>query len=291
MTAKLIWILLFILLAPVLGGLLEGVERRVAARMQSRYGPPILQPFYDFAKLWGKETRMVNRLQSFFMIGYIVMILFTGGLFFYGSDLLLVFFTLTLAGTFAVLAAYAANSPWSQIGGQRELVAMMSFEPMVLLAAIGFYVDSGSFSVSDILVVERPAIVALPGMFIGMVWVLLIETHRSPFDISSSHHMHTEVVSGLRTELSGRMLALDNLASWYKQVFFMAVIALFFVTPAWWTWIVALICMAIVFFILILIDNVTPRVRWLSMLKSTWAITAGAGLVNLFLLLTIGGVK
>ena len=32
------------------------VERKTIARMQQRIGPPVLQPFYDFVKLLGKES-------------------------------------------------------------------------------------------------------------------------------------------------------------------------------------------------------------------------------------------
>ena len=38
------------------GNLLIGIDRKLVARMQKRVGPPILQPFYDFFKLCGKET-------------------------------------------------------------------------------------------------------------------------------------------------------------------------------------------------------------------------------------------
>mgnify|MGYP002627872327 CR=1 FL=1 len=37
------------------GLLLSGIDRKLVARMQKRVGPPILQPFYDFFKLCGKE--------------------------------------------------------------------------------------------------------------------------------------------------------------------------------------------------------------------------------------------
>jgi formate hydrogenlyase subunit 4 len=40
----------------VVGLLLCGIDRKLVARMQKRVGPPILQPFYDFFKLMGKET-------------------------------------------------------------------------------------------------------------------------------------------------------------------------------------------------------------------------------------------
>ena len=38
------------------GMLLCGIDRKVVAKMQKRVGPPVLQPFYDFFKLLGKET-------------------------------------------------------------------------------------------------------------------------------------------------------------------------------------------------------------------------------------------
>jgi ech hydrogenase subunit B len=43
-----------VIVAPFIGGLLAGIDRKVTARLQGRYGPPLLQPFYDFFKLLGK---------------------------------------------------------------------------------------------------------------------------------------------------------------------------------------------------------------------------------------------
>ena len=40
----------------LVGLFLSGVDRKIVARMQKRVGPPLLQPFYDFFKLCGKET-------------------------------------------------------------------------------------------------------------------------------------------------------------------------------------------------------------------------------------------
>ena len=47
---------LYLVLAPLLGGLLSGTDRLIAARMQGRQGPPIIQPFYDVNKLLHKQT-------------------------------------------------------------------------------------------------------------------------------------------------------------------------------------------------------------------------------------------
>ncbi|MGE4296299.1 MAG: NADH-quinone oxidoreductase subunit H, partial [Campylobacterales bacterium] len=55
---------LLVALAPVLGGLLYGVERKLKARMQRRKGPPIIQPFYDFFKLIDKRPMIVHSLHA-----------------------------------------------------------------------------------------------------------------------------------------------------------------------------------------------------------------------------------
>ena len=48
--------LLYIIGAPFAGGLLEGIDRKVSARMQGRKGPSLLQPFYDLNKLFAKQS-------------------------------------------------------------------------------------------------------------------------------------------------------------------------------------------------------------------------------------------
>ena len=74
----------YMVCAPLLGGLLAGLDRRVSARMQGRWGPPVLQPFFDVAKLLQKENMVVRRSQSFYVSFFFVFTIFTGGLFFSG---------------------------------------------------------------------------------------------------------------------------------------------------------------------------------------------------------------
>ena len=51
-TTRLLCCLGYILLAPFIGGLLDGMDRKLSARMQGRTGPSVLQPFYDIVKLF-----------------------------------------------------------------------------------------------------------------------------------------------------------------------------------------------------------------------------------------------
>jgi ech hydrogenase subunit B len=280
-------IVLYLVLGPVLGGLLAGVDRKLSARMQGRKGPPLIQPFYDLFKLFSKQVVVVNHVQDFLVGGFLVFIIFTGCLFFSGGDLLLVFFALTLAGIFFMMSACSANSPYSSMGAQRELMQMMAYEPMVLLVAIGFYMSTGSFAVSEIIKSGTSNILCLPGFFIGFVFILTIKLRKSPFDLSTSHHAHQEMVKGLTTEISGTVLALVELSHWYENVFLLGVVGLFIINSTWWSAIIAVAVCMVVYFVEIFADMVFPRVKWEFMLKSTWLVTLGAGVLNMVILSAI----
>lgn len=275
---------IYVVGAPILGGFLSGVDRRLSARMQGRIGPRLTQPFYDIAKLFHKQILVVSRYQFMMILSFFAMVIGTGALFFGGFDLLLVIFILTTASMFFVLAATVTNSPYAELGAQRELVQMLSYEPMVLLTAVGFFMANGSFAVIDVLRADQPAILKLPGVFIGLVFVLTIKLRKSPFDLSTSHHAHQELVKGVTTEFSGSVFALVELSHWYENVFLMGLIAIFFLCKAWWSIPLAIAAVALVWFLEILIDNASARVKWNQMLKSAWIITALLGGGNIFVL-------
>lgn len=275
----------YIIFAPLIGGLMSGVDRKITARMQGRQGPPILQPFYDVIKLLKKETVFVNHVQIFYLLTFLVFVIFTGCLFFGGFDLLLVFFALTTANMFLVLAATSAHSPYANMGANREMVQMLSYEPMVLLTAVGFYLATGTFKVREIVMSDGPLpIVMLPGVFVGFVFILTIKLRKHPFDLATSHHAHQEMVKGITTEFSGEMFAIVEISHWYENVFLMGVIALFFLNANWWTIFIALIAISISYFVLILVDNTNARMKWQKMFKNSWITTIIIGALNVFIL-------
>ncbi len=270
----------YLVFAPVLGGLISGLDRIISARMQSRVGPPLLQPFYDVFKLFNKENLVVRRSQNLYVTFFLVFVIFTGLLFFTGGDLLLVIFALTLAVIFLVLAGYKASSPYSFIGAQRELIQMMAYEPMIMLVAVGMYIVTKSFYVSDIVKFDKPIFLYIPAIFAGLVYVLLIKFRKSPFDLSMSHHAHQELVKGLTTEFSGRALALIEIAHWYEHVFLLGFVYLFFAYSP----VAGFTAAAVVFFLMILVDNTFARVKWRLALESSWIVALGLGMGNILAL-------
>jgi len=274
---NIVWAIVFVLLAPVIGGLVCGIDRKITAHMQGRVGPSILQPFYDVGKLFEKEQTVVNETQIFYAICYIIFMIFTGALFFAGGDLLLVIFALTLAQIFLVMGAFASNSPYSYVGAERELLQIMAYEPMVILAAVGMFVATKSFNVSDIASTTIPVVLLIPGIFLGFLYVLTIKLRKSPFDISTSHHAHQEIVKGVTTEFSGPSLGLIEITHWYETVFLLGFVYLFFgFNP-----LIGVAAVIIVYLLEILIDNTNARVKWQLVVKSSWLIAAVVSVVNL----------
>jgi len=274
----------YLLLAPIAGGLLAGLDRKITARMQARKGPSILQPFYDVIKLFSKQNAVVNASQDVLIFFYMFFCIFTGFIFFIGGDLLLVVFSFTLASVFLVLCAYTVNSPFSSMGASRELMQIMCYEPAVMLMAVGMYMVCGSFNVSDIVQNPFPPIVMLPGVFIAFMYILLIKLRKSPFDISTSHHAHQEMVKGVTTEISGPCLALVEIAHWYESILIWGLVYLFFSFASPWSLAIFAVIFAIIFVVEIFFDNVSARVKWQFMLKSSWALTATVAFLNLLLI-------
>ncbi len=276
---------IYILLAPIVGGLVAGIDRKVTARMQGRVGPPILQPFYDVGKLFEKETVVVTISQNFWVISYLVFMAVSGALFFSGGDFLLVIFAFTLSHIFLVLGAYASYSPYSHVGAERELIQIIAYEPMIILTAVGMYLVTKSFNISDIIASGIPIIEFLPGVFIGYLMVLTLKLRKSPFDLSTSHHAHQEIVKGVTTDFSGPNLAKIEIAHWYEYVVILGVVWLFFgFNP-----VIAVAAIIITYFLEILIDNTFSRAKWQMTLKSAWLIAGALGLVNLATLYYLRG--
>lgn len=280
--SPIVWAILFVIVAPIFGGLLAGVDRRVTARMQSRYGPPILQPFYDVGKLFEKQARPVNPVAEPLLLGHLGFMAAAGALLLGGTDIIFVAFVFALAALFLVLAAGSVNSPYSFTGAERELIVLLASEPFFILMMAAVAKVSGVSSFQGVLSSTTWVAPQVPGILIAFLMVATIKLRKSPFDISVSHHPHQELVRGLTSDMSGRLLAYVEMTHWYESALLCAFTVLLF------NWSVPL---GIVVFLLayaaeILLDNSTSRAKWQLVLRSTWVTTfllCGGNVLALFL--------
>ncbi len=277
----------YLVLAPFVGALLDGLDRKLSARMQGRQGPPLLQPFYDLGKLFSKQMIAVNRVQILLNLSYLVFLAIAGSMLFAGADILMCTFLLSTADMFLVMAASSDSSPFSTLGAGREMIQMMAYEPLTLLMAVGFYLATGSFHVGSIVQAPVSAVLLMPGFLLGFVFITAIKLRKSPFDLSTSHHAHQEMVKGITTEMSGPALGIVNVAEYYEMVLMLGIVALFFVNRNWWSWPLAVLACLAVYFLELLWDNVSARVKWDTLLKSCWVATLLTGGLNGLILMLV----
>ena len=280
----LIGTLAFAVLAPVLGCLLAGLDRKISARMQGRVGPPLLQPYYDVRKLIEKDSVSVNSTEGVYVTCALVFTLLAGGIFFSGGNLLMSVFVITLSGLFFIVAAYSTRSPYAEIGANRETLQVMAYEPMVLFMAVAYFMAAGTFNAAGALDLAMPVVTIIWPVFLGFLFVLTIKLRKSPFDLSYSHHAHQEIVKGITTEMSGRTLAKVEVMHWCENILFLGWTGLFFIWGSPVSVLVALAVVALVYFLEIWIDNNFARVKWQALLKSAWVVALVAGGVNIAVL-------
>lgn len=262
--------------ALLLGGLAAGVDRKITARIQRRTGPPIWQPLLDLAKLLGKGGPHTAPWQAFCAVAVLTAAAGAMLLLLLGGDLLLVFFVQAAGAVFLVIGALAAPSPYSQAGGQRELLVMLAYEPLLMLAIVGLALASGSFRADEIMARGTPLLPKLPLAFLALAATLAIKLRKSPFDVSASHHAHQELVRGLHTEFSGPALAALEAAHWLEVMLLGCLCALFWPTgPA------MLLPPAAAYSAAVILDNASARLSWRWTLAATWTAVLVPAALNI----------
>lgn len=275
----------FAVLAPIVGCLLAGLDRKISARMQGRVGPPILQPYYDVRKLLEKDHVAVNSSEGVYVTFALLFAIVAGGIFFTGGNLLLCIFIITLSSFLFIIAAYSSRSPYAEVGAERETMQVMAYEPMVLLMAVAFFLATGSFNVAAVFDVDVPVITTIWLVFLGFVFILTIKLRKSPFDLSYSHHAHQELVKGITTEMSGPTLAKVEIMHWCESVLFLGWVGMFFVWGNPVSIVLGVVVALAAYFLEIWIDNNFARVKWQALLSSAWIVALVAGGVNIGVLM------
>ena len=275
----------FGVVAPVLGCLLDGLDRKVSARMQGRVGPRLLQPYWDVRKLLGKQQTSVNAIDEAYVTCALVFCILAGGMFVSGSNLLMCVFLVTLATLFVIIAAYSSRSPWADSGADRECLQVMSYEPMLLIMTVGFFTATQSFDIARLFSLEEPIVLSLVPIFLGLLFILTIKLRKSPFDLSYSHHAHQELLKGITTEMTGRTLAKIEVMHWCESVLFLMWVGMFFIWDSPASIPVAVAVVAVTWLFEVAIDNNFARTKWQNCLKYAWLVALVVGVVNLFYVL------
>jgi len=279
MTAALVSIFLLCLLnvalALVLSPLYEGVMRKLRAAIHSRKGPPISQPYWDLLKLLGKEDLRTTggivyailpalTLGSVLLLATLIPMGATAPLAFAG-DMIVAIYVAAMSGVLIMVAGFSSASPFASVGSSREMMMLLSVEPILAVAlSVGAF-KAGTLAlggIADWQVKNGPSISMAIG---GVAFFLALQAvaGKLPFDIAEADQ---EIMGGSLVEQSGPRLALFRWAMWTKQLLFaFLLVEVFFPWPRFGIHVVDLIVtvlkVLVVLVLVAVIDVVNPRLR------------------------------
>ncbi|MFZ1084231.1 MAG: NADH-quinone oxidoreductase subunit H [Terracidiphilus sp.] len=241
MIAQILQAVFQVALVLLLSPLLTGLNRTLKARVQTRRGPGLLQPYRDLYKLLGKG--MVIPDTASWIFSATPFVLFTTVLLasllipaisaqapfsLYGGVLAVVYL-LALGRFFLALGGLDTGSSFGGLGSSREMTISAIAEPALMLAVFSVAIGAGSTNLSLVAqaglgqswrFLAPSQMLAFAALFI----VLIAETGRIPVDNPATHLELTMIHEAMILEYSGPYLALIEWAAAIKQLVLMTLL-------------------------------------------------------------------
>jgi len=261
--------------ALFLSPLCEGIMRKLRAAIHSRIGPPITQPYWDLLKLLGKEDLRSTggmvyaslpalTLASTLLLAALIPLGTAPPLAFAG-DMIVVIYVAAMSAVLIMLGGFASASPYAFVGGSREMMMLLSVEPILAMALFVGAFKARTLALGGIQnwqVQNGPSISMAKA---GVAFFLALQgmAGKLPFDIAEADQ---EIMGGPFVEQSGSRLALLRWAMWVKQlVLVFLLVEVFFPWPHFGNYLVDLVAtivkVVIVLVLVSVIDVINPRLR------------------------------
>ena len=228
-----------------LAPLLTGLVRKVKARLQRRQGPPLLQPYRDLRRLFGKDVVMAENASWLFRgVPYVIFAITwvaasliptfaTGWLFSWSGDLLVIIALFGGARFAMALAGLDIGTSFGGIGASREVMIASLAEPAMVMIVFSVALIAGSTQLSTIAeFMQSDAVglrVSLALALVALIIVAISENGRIPVDNPATHLELTMVHEAMVLEYSGRHLALIDLAASVKLLAYGSLVICLFV--------------------------------------------------------------
>lgn len=225
-------VLLFILIAP----LVSGVISKIKNNLRMRKGQSVFQPYYNVAKLFSKDEVISQTSSWIFRATPFVVLASTlcaaalipvgAGAYsvYHLGDFFALVFIFALGRFFLALAALDTGSSFGGMGSSREMFISSLVEPALCMVVFAVSLQFGSTAIaasSGTHEVPVSSLVAALALFL----LTLAETSRIPVDNQETHLELTMVHEAMVLEYSGRSLALIEMAAHIKQMIFFFLIA------------------------------------------------------------------
>lgn len=267
--------ILNVALALLLAPLYEGLMRKLKAAIHSRIGPPVTQPYLDLFKLLGKEDLrtaggVLYGAAPALTLGSVLLLALLVPMgarppFAFAGDIVVLLYVAAISAVLLMLTAFGSGSPYASVGSSREMMMMLSVEPVMVVALVVGALKAGTLATGDIIVwqLEHGPTISMAIAGIAFFLALQAQAGKLPFDIPEADQ---EIMGGPLIEQSGPRLALFRWAMWSKQ-FVLAVLLVEVFLPWPGTGVFALDLLLtlvkafVVLVVVALVDVVNPRLR------------------------------
>ncbi|BDY05841.1 complex I subunit 1 family protein [Ferrimonas sp. YFM] len=235
-----IWVMVVATAGLVIGLLAKGVDRILLARLQRRVGPPLLQPFYDVAKLMRKHSMVPQgSFAALFLYlpaaGVCAMAVALALVPVPGwyqppaqlGDMLVLLYLLAVPAVVIMLSGSVSGSTFGAIGFSREMSMMLAYEGPLLLVLLSVAIHVGvaqggviCLSLTEIIAWQQAngSLVTNPWLWpalLAFLSVIPANLGVPPFDVPEAE---SELLEGPLLEYSGPALAMFKLMSTLKTV-------------------------------------------------------------------------
>jgi formate hydrogenlyase subunit 4 len=294
--------LLHLTLALLFAPLLPGIINRVKARMGGRTGKPILQTYFDLAKLLRKGAVISTATSWMFVAGPAVslaavlcaMLLLPGpgvaAPVRFGGDFMLMAYLLGLSRLAIILAALDTGSSFEGMGASREATFSALAEPVLFLCFLSLAVGTSGLSLSVMLGAGPTNAMPPERLFVPVILfiLLLAENSRIPVDDPNTHLELTMIHEVMVLDHSGPDMAFIVYGASLKLWLFAALTALtmtplgqFSPLAVWGIWLALIFGVAVAVGIM---ESIMARLR----MERVPRLLGGAGaLAALSLVLTL----
>ncbi len=242
--------------------LVDGIFRKMLARMQNRMGPSILQPFYDVIKLFKKEDSDSRGYKSLFFriipflhfISTYSLFLFILGIIHFQFDFILFVYIIILSSALYILMGLVSNSPFGVFGSMRDMLLMICYEVGLVVVLFTFFVYVDVLSLEQLK--QNWLVLKLPLGSLCLVIITLVETRITPFDTAEAE---PEIMGSVETEYSGKGLGFIELSRQLKFLFFILLLVRFLFNPT--SPLTFVLLFILTFFILLFSEATSARYR------------------------------
>ena len=241
------WLLTVLQMALFIGGapLFTSWIRRVKCRLQNRRPPPLLQPYRDLRRLFGKEIILAHTASPIFRLAP-YMVFGTAALATAVIPLLLVHMPmaamadaivlvglLALGRFFLALAGLDVGTSFGGMGSSREMTVSALAEPAMLLVIFTLAMVASSTNLSTVIqVLQTQEFAMRPSLLFALLALIMVgiaETGRIPVDNPATHLELTMIHEAMILEYSGRYLALMEWGAQLKLMIYAVLVSnLFF---------------------------------------------------------------